>query len=149
MVKRYIFIAVAGVMFAAFGGVAQAHSYKKGDISIGHIWALPPDDDSVSVYGPLMNSGLSAEMLVAAESPVAQSVRFVAQDENGKTAEQDKIALEPQTPVSLAGWGIHIELYGVKQLLKDGDSFPLTFTFEKAGKVTVEVEVENEAGKLH
>ncbi|WP_280954841.1 copper chaperone PCu(A)C [Paludibacterium denitrificans] len=34
---------------------------------------------------------------------------------------------------------------GLKQPLKAGDHFPLTLKFEKAGSVTVDVQVENSA----
>jgi copper(I)-binding protein len=36
-------------------------------------------------------------------------------------------------------------LVGLKQPLKAGDSFPLTLTFEKAGKLDVTVTVEKSA----
>ena len=44
-----VFLAV----FAASG--ASAHSYKLGQISIGHVWSPPPaeGDDGVPVYGAL------------------------------------------------------------------------------------------------
>ena len=36
----------------------------------------------------------------------------------------------------------HIMLIGLKEPLIEGNSFPLTLTFEKAGKVAIEVKVE-------
>ena len=45
-----------------------------------------------------------------------------------------KTALEPG--------GLHVMLIGLKAPLKEGDKFPLTLTFAKAGKVDVEVIVE-------
>ena len=36
-------------------------------------------------------------------------------------------------------------LFGVKQQLKDGERFPMTLRFEKAGEVQVEVAVQKDA----
>lgn len=41
--------------------------------------------------------------------------------------------------------GLHIMLMDLKQPLKKGDKFPLTLEFEKAGRVNVEVQVEEVA----
>jgi periplasmic copper chaperone A len=38
---------------------------------------------------------------------------------------------------TLAPGGMHFMLIGLKHHLKDGQSFPLTLTFEKAGKIDV------------
>jgi hypothetical protein len=43
---------------------------------------------------------------------------------------------------SLRPGGFHIMLIGLTEPLKEGERFPLTLTFEKAGSVTVEVAVE-------
>ena len=36
----------------------------------------------------------------------------------------------------------HVMLIGLKKPLKEGETFPLTLTFEKAGKITVDVPVK-------
>lgn len=46
-------------------------------------------------------------------------------------------------PAVLEPGGLHIMLIGLKQPLKEGEKFPLTLTFEKAGSVSVEVAVES------
>ena len=43
----------------------------------------------------------------------------------------------------LARGGDHVMLMGLTGPLKDGDSFPLTLTFEHAGNVTVDVVVDS------
>ena len=45
-------------------------------------------------------------------------------------------------PVTLAPGGYHIMLMGLKQTLKQGDSFPVTLGFAKAGQVTATATVE-------
>jgi copper(I)-binding protein len=41
--------------------------------------------------------------------------------------------------------GYHVMLFNLKQQAKDGERFPLTLTFEKAGAVEVEVAVQKDA----
>jgi hypothetical protein len=44
--------------------------------------------------------------------------------------------------VTLAPGGYHIMLMNLKQTLKQGDSFPVTLTFTKAGTITATAMVE-------
>ena len=53
------------------------------------------------------------------------------------------IALPAGEMHELARGGDHVMLLGLTQVLKDGDTFPLTLTFEQAGEVTVEAVVDN------
>ena len=52
------------------------------------------------------------------------------------------LTVEPGKPVTLAPGGYHIMLTGLKQALKQGDSFPVTLSFAKAGQVTATATVE-------
>ena len=52
------------------------------------------------------------------------------------------IEVNPGEPVTLKPGGLHVMLMGLKAQLKDGEQFPLTLTFEKAGSVAVDVAVE-------
>ena len=47
--------------------------------------------------------------------------------------------------------GYHVMLFNLKQQAKDGERFPLTLTFEKAGTVEVEIAVHKDApeGSAH
>jgi copper(I)-binding protein len=46
------------------------------------------------------------------------------------------LPIEPGKPVTLAPGGYHIMLSGLRQSLTQGDSFPITLSFAKAGPVT-------------
>ena len=46
------------------------------------------------------------------------------------------LPIEHGRPVTRAPGGYHIMLSGLKQSLKQGDSFPITLSFAKAGRVT-------------
>jgi copper(I)-binding protein len=58
------------------------------------------------------------------------------------------LELKPSTKTELKpGDGYHLMLVGLKQPLKAGDKFPVTLSFEKAGKVEVSVWVEDKNAK--
>ena len=140
-------LVVAGGLTALTPAPTRAHSYRMGDIMIGHVWAAPTpkNADGVAVYGPLLNSGKTQVQLEGASSPIAAKVQFRI-DKDGKTRWVEKIALAPGRPLALASWRVHIWLSGLKHPLHGGDSFPLTLDFGPAGKLTVTVEVERSPG---
>ncbi len=129
-------------------GAAMAHSYKLGNIEIGHIWAPPPKAgiDGVAVYGPLFNEGKKLQTLVAVSSPEARTARFrLVRD--GVESWPAHIELHPGKPVSLAAWGPHIWLSGLKKAVKKGDWINLTLDFGPAGKLAVKALVQNSASE--
>jgi hypothetical protein len=55
------------------------------------------------------------------------------------------VAIPAGGEVKFEPMGYHVMLFNLKQQAKDGERFPLTLTFEKAGVVEVEVAVQKEA----
>lgn len=54
----------------------------------------------------------------------------------------ESIEVPSHGTATLRPGSFHVMLIGLAQPLKEGDRFPLTLTFERAGEVTVEVKVE-------
>jgi copper(I)-binding protein len=54
----------------------------------------------------------------------------------------EAIEVTPGAPIVLQPGGLHVMLIGLKAPLKEGERFPLTLTFERAGTIEVEVVVE-------
>jgi periplasmic copper chaperone A len=134
------------VLPAVLAAPAFAHSYKLGTVEIGHVWAPPSTEAGASVYGPLFQSGFAPDRLIAASSPAGDAVAL--EDKQGVARPWgDGLELKPGEPVSLAAFGDHLEVTGLKQPLKEGDSFPLTLRFEDAGSITVDVLVEKTPGE--
>src|SRR5882724_3984473 len=52
------------------------------------------------------------------------------------------LAIEPGKTVKLAPGGYHLMLMDLKNPLKQGEKVPLTLEFEKAGKVTLSLDVQ-------
>lgn len=123
--------------------MALAHSYRFGDIAVGHVWSPPAAGSEAMVYGPLLNRGAQDERLLAAETAIARRVDLRFRDE---PEPRDFILLAPNKPVSLAAWGYHLRLVGLSEPLEEGDGFDLTLRFERAGPQRVRVIVERAPG---
>jgi copper(I)-binding protein len=52
------------------------------------------------------------------------------------------LAIDPGKTVKLAPGGYHLMMMDLKAPLKQGDKVPVTLEFEKAGKVTVSLDVK-------
>jgi len=133
----------AAALGVALASSAFAHSYKFGDIEVGHLWAPPTSAASkteTDVYGPIFNSGKSGDRLLSATSPLAEKIEFrTGKDEAAAGAAID---LPPSKPVSLAAWGTHLRFIGLKHPLKEKDWVPLHLVFENAGAHDVKVLIE-------
>lgn len=128
------------LLCAAISVPALAHSYRVGTIQVGHFWA-PAGEGSIPIYGPLLQTGPKVDRLVFASSVLGDSV--VLEGKDGVAKEWGNgLELKPGEPVSLASFGDHLRITGVKRLLHEGESLPLTLTFEEAGSVEIEVVVE-------
>lgn len=138
--------AIAALLAAAlFVQPARAHSYKLGEITIGHLWSPSYREGPLFVYGPLLNRGDASDRLVAASSPLADESSFCASPKKGGAC-VSAIELAPGKPYAMAPWRPAIRLSGTKRALGEGETFLLTLTFEQAGEVTVEVVVEKASG---
>lgn len=137
---------IAALTLAAAALAANAHSFKLGDIDIGHPYARPTRDGQQvgGGYLKLANKG-AADRLVSATSPAAGSVEIHSMSMEGdvmKMRQVDAIDLPTGQTVELKPGGFHLMLMGLKAPLKAGDKFPVTLRFEKAGEVVVTVNVE-------
>ena len=98
----------------------------------------------------IRNTSTADDRLVAAATPLAGEARLhIAINYNGVTKMRPLSAVDVKTKgqVALRPGGIHLMLAGLKRPLKEGQSFPLTLTFEKVGKLDVTVAVEK-AGSM-
>jgi copper(I)-binding protein len=143
----------------AFCLPAFAQETKLNDLTIEKPYAraTAPHQPAGAAYLTIENKGKSADKLTGASSPVAKSVEIHTMSMEGnvmKMREVGQIELKPSAKLEMKpGDGYHLMLMGLRQPLKAGDTFPLTLTFEKAGKaevkVTVQEKKESKGGSHH
>lgn len=134
-------------------GAVHAADFRAGNISITAPHARPTvaGQPGGAAYLTLENTGASADRLLGVTSPVAQSADIHTMRMDGdimRMREAGELPLAPAAKVEMKpGMGYHIMLNGLKQPLQEGASFPLTLTFEKAGKVDISVVVDGKPAK--
>lgn len=117
---------------------------KAGDIAIEQPFARATPAKVGGVFMTLKNAGGTADKLVKAASPVAESVELHTHVKDGDAMRMrpvEDIPVPAKGQTGLVPGGYHVMLIGLKQPLKEGTQFPLTLTFEKAGTVTIQVPV--------
>jgi copper(I)-binding protein len=134
---------VAAAMLAA--NAANAHSHKLRALEIVHPWCIETEDTAkpVAVFMTIKNAGAKPDRLLRASASDAAKTELragVPPDAEGEVVAS--IPIDGRGEVNLKRGGPHILLTGVKKQLGPYDSFLMTLTFARAGKVEVEVMVE-------
>lgn len=132
-----------------------AHDFKAGDLRIDHPYATPsrPGLSTGAVYfRGVRNTGPVTDRLLSATTPVAGRVEIhrmqMLPGAQGEVMQMRAVpSLEVPAGVTVAlrhgvAGGHHLMLLDLKAPLKDGDRFPVTLSFEKAGTHTVQVWVQ-------
>jgi copper(I)-binding protein len=114
-------------------------------IQLDHVWSRAAIvGHEGAVYLTITDTG-APDTLTNVATPVAATAELHRSfDDNGvmKMRQVPALPIEPGKPVTLAPGGYHIMLMGLKQTLKEGDSFPVTLSFAKAGPVTATATVQ-------
>lgn len=96
-------------------------------------------------YVTIANAGSEADRLVSASSPVAEMVQLHQMKMEGEVMKMNEVEGGIEIPaggtVTLAPGGLHIMFMGLKERFVEGGKVPVTLTFEKAGEVTIELDV--------
>ena len=142
--KLNLILSTAALTLAS--AFAHAHSFKLGDIDIGHPYArvTAAGQPTGGGYLSLDNKGRD-DKLVSATAAVSASVELHSMSMEGdvmRMRQVDGIALPTGKKVELKPGGFHLMFVGLKAPLKAGDKFPMKLKFEKAGEVEVMVNVE-------
>ena len=140
-------LAVAALLLPA--AFAHAHEYTVGDLHIAHPWSLqlPPNAPNVAAYFVVHNNGNTDDRLLSAESPISDDTQLHehAMSAAGAMRMQQvpNVVVPAGKDLVFAPSAYHVMLMQPKDrsLLTDGQRFPLTLRFEKAGPITVQVAV--------
>ncbi|WP_192253120.1 copper chaperone PCu(A)C [Mesorhizobium silamurunense] len=127
---------------------ALAHEFKAGDLEIGHPWsrATPPGAKVAGGYFTVTNKGSAPDRLLSISSDISDTagVHEMGVKDGVMTMRPINGGLEIPAggKIALKPGGFHVMFIGLKRQPKQGEKFPATLTFEKAGSVTVEFAVE-------
>ena len=139
---------LAACLLIASAGVAIAHGYDVGSLSIGHPWTRPTPAGAPNGggYMTITNKGSTDDRLVGGRTPAATRVEIHEMSMDGGVMRMRKLAgglaLPAGETVTLAPGGYHVMFIGLKAPFRAGDSVPVTLDFQKAGSVTVEFRVQ-------
>jgi copper(I)-binding protein len=134
---------IAGPLAAGWLPVSGALA---GDIEIENPWARASAGmaGAGAAFMDIKNTG-AADRVVGASAGVSKAVELHTHIRDGdvmKMRRVDAIDVPADGVAHLQPGGLHVMFIGLEAPLVEGESFPLTLTFENAGEVTVEVEVK-------
>lgn len=131
----------------AFSLPAAAQDQNLGDLVLQHAWAraTPGGAKTGAAYVRIENRGMAADQLIGAASPIAAKVGIHTMSTDSGTmvmGPAGDVEVPAQGMVELKPHGLHIMMMGLTKPLREGETFPVTLTFEKAGSVELQVVVE-------
>ena len=142
-----IFLSAAAFLIASAFGPAAAEDVMAGSLMLHQPWARASIGQAKAgaAYLTIANKGEETDRLIAAETPaakVAQLHTHLMKDGVMKMRKVEAVEIAPGEPVVFRPGGLHIMMMGLKAPLREGESFPVTLIFEKAGRVEISVTVE-------
>jgi len=144
MQRRGVIMGLAAA--AALPAAARAHSYRLGDVAIGHAWALPASiSRDGQAFVPLVNNGKVEDALVAARSSVCGAIEL-RRNNRYDDPPLASLLLEPGKPVPMRPTARHLRLMSLRGPLLLDQRFTIILDFLNAGELEVEFHVENAPG---
>ena len=128
----------AGIVFAS------AVLAQTSQLEVSNAWARATPGKAENGAAYLTVSSPTADRLVSVFSPVAKKAELHTMTMAGTVMQMRPAAgvdIPAGQPVSLKPGGEHVMLRGLNHPLREGESFPLTLNFEKAGPRAVTVTV--------
>jgi periplasmic copper chaperone A len=141
-------IASAGFLALLALAPARADEVKAGDLVISQGWArATPNGAKIGGgYLTIENKGSAPDRLLGGSADFAGKVEVHEMSMDGgvmKMRPMEKgLTIDAGKTVKLAPGGYHLMIMDLKSQLKQGEKVPVTLEFEKAGKVTVSLDVE-------
>jgi periplasmic copper chaperone A len=121
-------------------------TWEAGDLTVQHAWsrATIGADRPAVFYVEITNAGTDADALIGITTPAAGMPMLhetVMTDGVASMPHAMSVPVPAGETVKLAPGSYHGMLMGLTAPLNEGDPYPMTLTFERAGEVTVDVEV--------
>lgn len=132
-------------------GVLALQPASAADMSVGELTVTSPwarasaGARNGAAFLSVTNSGAQDDRLVKADSPIAKVVDLHTHlEENGvmRMRPVEFVPVPAGGAAELKPGGYHVMFMGLNAPLEQGQTIPVTLTFEHAGTVTLEVPVE-------
>lgn len=154
--RHRAFALLVAACLAVLAGPLAAHDYRLGPLRIDHPYATPTPAGAVNgaaYLRSIRNNGDAPDRLVGASTPVARAVEIhrsvVDASQVMRMRAIDGIDLPPKVELQLRHGGeFHLMLIDLQRPLTEGDRFPLTLRFQKAGEREVTVWVQKPRGAV-
>ncbi|MEJ8473406.1 copper chaperone PCu(A)C [Roseibium algae] len=143
----------AAAMMSLVATASYADHASHGHISVTDTWtrATPPKAMSGGGFAKISNGGSEDDRLIAVSSPAASRVELhemVVSDGVMKMRQMENgIEVPAGETVSLQPGGLHIMFMKLAGPFKEGETVPVTLTFEKAGDVSINLAIEKLGAK--
>ncbi|MCU0830571.1 MAG: DUF1775 domain-containing protein [Rhizobiaceae bacterium] len=130
----------------AGAGETMAHI---GDIMIEGFWAraMLPNQPVAGGFLTLTNGGDADDRILKAESPRAGRMELHEMAMEGEVMKMREmeggIPIPAGATVELKPGGLHLMFFDIAERFEEGQTVPVTLTFEKAGEVTLELPVKD------
>jgi copper(I)-binding protein len=134
------FLALAASLVVASAALAQTNQ-----LEVSNAWARATPGKAENGAAYLTIQSPTPDRLLSVTSPVAKKAELHTMSMEGMVMKMRPLAdldIPAGQPVTLKPGGQHVMLLGLDAPLREGQSFPLTLTFEKAGTRTVTVAIE-------
>lgn len=133
----------AATLAAMVLGTAPAWA---GDITVSNAWARASAGmaRAGAAFLTITNNGSTEDRVISAQSPVSDRAELHTHIKDGdvmRMRQVEDIPVHAGQTVTLQPGGLHVMFMGLHDGFKEGESFPLTLTFEKAGPVETTVTI--------
>ena len=126
-----------------------------GDIMVDDAFARVsrPDAPAGAAFMVIHNMGDEDDRLIAVKSDVAQIVQLHTHKETADGVMkmmhvEEGFEVKAGAMHALARGGDHVMFMGLNGPIIEGDEFPVTLVFEKAGEIELMITVDNERGQM-
>ncbi|QQO22640.1 copper chaperone PCu(A)C [Bradyrhizobium diazoefficiens] len=122
-------------------------------MSVSQAWsrATPKGAKVAGGYLTIENSGVAADRLLSASSPVAAKIEIhqMSMQDGIMTMRplEEGLAIPPDATVTLAPGGDHIMFIGLAALFEESQRIPVTLNFQRSGKIETSFEVGSVGAK--
>jgi copper(I)-binding protein len=129
--------------------IFSACAPSNGTLTINDDWARPASKgQNGAVYFIIQNDTANDDALIGASAEIASTAEahMSMMSDQGvmSMSMQEAVQVPTGEGVTFKPGGLHIMLVNLKQDLSVGDTFTLILRFEKAGEITVQVEVREQ-----